>query len=72
MWFPNLEKWDEAYKTKSEIKGVLNDSSFSIFDLNVGDVYGPYVEEGEYRLAKVLGKKVIPRFSKIKTHPSSS
>ncbi|MGB5031285.1 MAG: peptidylprolyl isomerase [Saprospiraceae bacterium] len=56
----NLGKWDEAYKTKSEIKGVLNDSSFSIFDLNVGDVYGPYVEEGEYRLAKVLGKKVIP------------
>ncbi|MBK8402607.1 MAG: peptidylprolyl isomerase [Saprospiraceae bacterium] len=53
----NLGKWDEAYSTTSEIPVSIKDS---ILNMNVGDVFGPYVEGGEYRLSKILGKKTLP------------
>lgn len=52
----NLGKWEETYITPEKISKGLGQE---IYNKNVGDVYGPYVDEGEFRLAKVLGKKVL-------------
>ncbi|MBK9727058.1 MAG: peptidylprolyl isomerase [Saprospiraceae bacterium] len=53
----NLGKWEDAYQKEFEISPALKDT---IYKLEKGMVYGPYIDNGEYRIAKVIDKKVIP------------
>jgi peptidyl-prolyl cis-trans isomerase D len=47
---------DEVYFKKDDVSPAIADT---IFDLPVGTVYGPYIDEVEYRVVKVLDKKII-------------
>lgn len=49
--------FDSSYKTKSSIRSAFIDS---IVKMPIGSVYGPYVEQSNYVLAKVLGTKTFP------------
>lgn len=53
----NYGQIDEAYVRKAEFSEAIVDT---IFDLPVGTVYGPYIDQNEYRAVKVLGRKVLP------------
>lgn len=53
----NLGKWDDAYLKSFELNPTLNDT---IFKMKKGEVFGPYIDEGEYKIAKLLNKKMIP------------
>lgn len=53
----NLGTWNDAYLTQAELSPALRDT---IYKFPNGTVYGPYIDNGEYRIAKVLDKKVIP------------
>lgn len=50
-------EFDSNYLPKSRITSVAIDS---ITKLNTGSVYGPYVDGGNYVLAKLLGGKTLP------------
>ncbi|MBK8954016.1 MAG: peptidylprolyl isomerase [Saprospiraceae bacterium] len=52
----NLGTWDEAYKSAFELNPGIQDT---LFKIPVGEVYGPYIENGEYRISKVLDRKPI-------------
>ena len=47
---------DEVYFKKDDVSPAIADT---IFDLPVGTVYGPYIDDVEYRVVKVLDKKII-------------
>ena len=49
-------EFDSNYLPKSKIKSIAIDS---ISKLPVGSVFGPYVDKGNYVLAKILGTKTI-------------
>ncbi len=53
----NFGSIDGAYVKKSELSAVIADS---VFNMPVGQVYGPYVEGNTYKAAKMLGRKVVP------------
>ncbi len=53
----NLGTIDGAYVKKEGLTPAFADS---IFGLPVGATYGPYIDNGFYRAAKVLGRQVIP------------
>ncbi len=53
----NLGKWDEVYQTTFQISPAIRDT---MFKLEKGSVYGPYLDNGEYRIAKLLDKRMIP------------
>ncbi len=48
---------DEVYYKKSELSPVIADT---LMTLPVGTVYGPYMEDGMYKIVKILDKKIIP------------
>lgn len=52
----NLGSIDEAYFKKDALSPAIADT---IFDLAVGAVYGPYIDQGSYKAVKLLGKKVV-------------
>lgn len=51
------EPYIDAYLTKKSFPSVYADS---IFSQPVGSVYGPYFENGSYRLSKVVAKNTLP------------
>lgn len=53
----NLGTWDDAYKPAQELTPMLQEIAFLA---PVGDVLGPYVDEGEYRITKILDRKALP------------
>jgi peptidyl-prolyl cis-trans isomerase D len=54
---------DTSFKPKSKISSTIIDT---LTKLPVGTVYGPYVENGSYVLAKVLATKVAPDSAKAR------
>ncbi|MBK8668312.1 MAG: peptidylprolyl isomerase [Saprospiraceae bacterium] len=48
--------YSNAYSKKDELQGKLKDT---ITSLSVGQVYGPYIDNNTYLVAKLIGKKVI-------------
>ena len=48
---------DEAYYTKNNLPKILADS---LFDKNLGEVFGPYKDNGYYKLSKITGVKQLP------------
>jgi peptidyl-prolyl cis-trans isomerase D len=53
----NMGEMDGTYKKKADITG---DFAESLFGIQNGDVLGPYVEGGFYKITKVLDRKMIP------------
>jgi len=53
----NLGTYDPAYVSKAQINPDIADTLFS---MPVGSVYGPYLEGGFYKAAKVLDRAVVP------------
>lgn len=51
----NLGKWEETYYKTFDVSQVILDT---IFKMKKGSVYGPYIDNGEYRLVKLLDKKL--------------
>lgn len=49
--------FDGAYYKRSDLSPFIADT---LFKIPVGEVYGPYMEDGQYKIAKLLGRKVIP------------
>jgi peptidyl-prolyl cis-trans isomerase D len=56
-------QYDSNYKVKSKIQSNAIDS---IAKLPVGSVYGPYVDNGSYVLAKFLGSRTYPDSAKAR------
>ena len=52
-----------SYLNKKEIKQSVNDS---LFALSVGSVYGPYLDNNNYVLAKLVSEKQIPDSVKVR------
>jgi len=53
----NYGSFDGAYFTKDQVNADIADTLFSI---PVGSTYGPYMEEGSYKVAKVTDRKIVP------------
>ncbi len=53
----NLGTIDGAYVKKSELSAVIADS---VFNMPIGEVYGPYIDGSAYKIVKMLGKKIVP------------
>jgi peptidyl-prolyl cis-trans isomerase D len=53
----NAGIFDPAYQKKEEFEEAIADE---LFGTATGDVYGPYIQDGSYRIAKVVDKKMIP------------
>jgi peptidyl-prolyl cis-trans isomerase D len=49
--------FDTAFLPKVKIKSRVTDS---IIKMQTGSVYGPYVENNDYVIAKLLGSKILP------------
>lgn len=52
----NLGKWDDAYLRPFEVNSTISDT---IFKIEKGSVIGPFIDQGEYRIVKLLDKKPI-------------
>lgn len=57
------EKFDDRFVFKSGLQSTVADS---IYNLNVGEVYGPYKDGGYYKLTKVVAEKNIPDSAKVR------
>ncbi len=53
----DLSAFSEAYVSKKTLASAVADT---LLALPVGTIYGPYVDQGSYRLTKVVDKKVLP------------
>ncbi len=53
----NQGLFNEAYYLKDELSAVAKDD---LFNVGVGEIYGPYIDGEFYKVAKVLDKKVVP------------
>ncbi len=49
--------FDENYHTKNKLSKILADS---LFNKDLNDVYGPYKENGFYKLSKIVAVKQLP------------
>ncbi len=64
--------FNDAYLTVSEMEGTLKDTFFSV---DTGTLIGPYEENGYFKLAKVVDRKLIPdsvRYRKILVRVNSA
>lgn len=55
--------YDSVYLAKAQIRSSFTDS---IIKLPTGTVYGPYVDNGSYVLAKIISSKVTPDSAKAR------
>ncbi|HUR30229.1 MAG TPA: peptidylprolyl isomerase [Saprospiraceae bacterium] len=53
----NFGKMEAIYFKKDDLSAAIADT---VFDLPIGTVYGPYIDEGEFRVLKIIDKKIIP------------
>lgn len=56
-------KYNDRFVFKSSLPTEFADS---IYTLNVGEVYGPYKDNGNYKLTKVIAEKQIPDSAKVR------
>jgi len=56
-------KFDKRFLFKSSLPAVAADS---IFNLSVGAVYGPYKDNGSFKITKVIAVKQIPDSAKVR------
>jgi peptidyl-prolyl cis-trans isomerase D len=55
--------FSDAYQNK---RTFLSKEADTIMSLPVGEIYGPYYENGSYKLTKVLDRKTLPDSAKIR------
>lgn len=53
----NESKLDEAFVSKSALSPTVADA---LYGLAKGAVYGPYIDNGHYVIAKMMNRKVVP------------
>ena len=56
-------KFDDRFVFKSVLPTAIADS---IFNLNVGEVYGPYKDNGYFKVSKLIAVKQIPDSAKVR------
>ncbi|MCH4553571.1 SurA N-terminal domain-containing protein [Aestuariibaculum lutulentum] len=56
-------KFDNRFLFKSSIPSTIADS---IFKLNAGEIYGPYKDNGYYKISKVVAVKQVPDSAKVR------
>ncbi|WP_339917280.1 peptidylprolyl isomerase [Yeosuana marina] len=56
-------KFDSRFLFKSSIPKAVSDS---IFNLSVGEVYGPYKDNGYFKISKLVAVKQIPDSAKVR------
>lgn len=56
-------KFNERFIFKSNLPSTIADS---IYNLNVGEVYGPYKDNGYYKVSKLIAVKQIPDSVKVR------
>lgn len=56
-------KFDKRFVFKSSLPTAVADS---IFNLNVGEIYGPYKDNGYFKVSKVVAVKQIPDSAKVR------
>ncbi|WP_100610077.1 SurA N-terminal domain-containing protein [Confluentibacter lentus] len=56
-------KFDERFIFKSSLPAVAADS---IFNLSVGQVYGPYKDNGYFKVSKLIAVKQVPDSAKVR------
>ncbi|MDN3664432.1 peptidylprolyl isomerase [Algibacter miyuki] len=56
-------KFDNRFVFKSSLPSAIADT---IYNLNVGDVYGPYKDNGSYKISKLIAVKQIPDSAKVR------
>ena len=56
-------KFDNRFVFKSSLPMAVSDS---IYNLNEGDVYGPYKDAGHFKISKVVAVKQIPDSAKVR------
>ena len=56
-------KFDDRFVFKSALPPAIADS---IFDLKVGEVYGPYKDNGYFKISKLIAVKQIPDSAKVR------
>ncbi|OEK08961.1 peptidylprolyl isomerase [Flavivirga aquatica] len=56
-------KFDERFVFKSSLPAVAADT---IYNLNEGDVYGPYKDNGFFKISKIVAVKQIPDSAKVR------
>jgi peptidylprolyl isomerase/peptidyl-prolyl cis-trans isomerase D len=49
--------FDNSFYTKKALPKILADS---LFDKNIGEVFGPYKDKGYYKLSKIIAVKQLP------------
>ncbi len=53
----NSGKLQDIYVKKDKMEGIMKDTAW---DLPVGTIFGPYIENGAYMLSKIVDKKMVP------------
>jgi len=53
----NFGSYDPAYVQKEALSPSIADT---VFNLPVGEVYGPYMENGAYKAVKLVDRKIVP------------
>lgn len=56
-------KFDGRFVFKSDLPSSISDN---IFNLNVGEVYGPYKDNGFFKISKLVAVKQIPDSAKVR------
>lgn len=53
----NYGIYDEAYYSRTQLPESIADI---VFELEVGSVYGPFIDQNTYKAVKLTGKKIVP------------
>ena len=59
----NYGSFDLAFVKKANL---LSEHVDSLWSLDIGEIYGPYLEEGQYKAAKMINRKIIPDSVKVR------
>lgn len=55
--------YNNTFTTKKDLKDAAADTLTKLKD---GEVYGPYINNGEYEIAKLVGKRTVPDSVKVR------
>ena len=56
------ENYEEIYKTKQDLNGDFSDI---LFGLEIGQVFGPYIDNGYYKISRMIDKKKEDNLNKV-------
>ena len=56
------ESYEEIYKTKQDLQSEFSDI---LFGLEIGQVFGPYIDDGYYKISRMIDKKREDNLNKV-------